>query len=186
MAEIAVFLDRDGTMNKAVPYCRHPEDFQLFPGTGRAIRLLNERGYKVIVITNQSGVARGYFTENTLGLIHQEMRNQLAAENARVDAIYYCPHHPDDNCECRKPKPGLLRQAASEHGIDLTSSVMAGDKNTDVLAARAAGCVPVLIGPEPDEPQSEGPLWAPDLYRAVELIHTVLDGVPAASPEGLP
>lgn len=171
MAESAVFLDRDGTMNKDVPYCRRPEDFQLFPGTARAIRLLNEHGYKVIVITNQSGVARGYFTEDMLGLIHRKMRNQLTAENARVDAIYYCPHHPDDNCECRKPKPKMILQAATEHDIDPKRSFMVGDKAHDIALGKNAGCRTVLIPSGPAETGSEP--CSPD-YTAADLYEAAL------------
>ncbi len=171
MADIAVFLDRDGTMNKDVPYCRRPEDFQLFPGTARAVRLLNERGYKVIVITNQSGVARGYFTEEMLGLIHQEMMNQLAEENARIDAIYYCPHHPDDNCECRKPKPKMILQASKEHDIDLKRSFMVGDKAHDIILGRNVGCRTVLVPSDPADTESES--CSPD-YIAADLYEAAL------------
>ena len=94
MANRAVFLDRDGTMAKDVHYCSHPQDFELFPSTAKAVRLLNEHGFKVIVVTNQSGIARGYFTEETLAEIHQKMKEELAKEGAWVDAVYYCPHHP--------------------------------------------------------------------------------------------
>jgi histidinol-phosphate phosphatase family protein len=166
MAEKAVFLDRDGTMNKDVPYCRHPEDFQLFPGAARAVRWLNEHGYKVIVVTNQSGVARGYFTEEMLGLVHQEMRNQLAEENARIDSIYYCPHHPDDNCECRKPKPKMILQAARKHDIDLKSSFMVGDKAHDIVLGKSVGCRAVLISSDPADTSKEPCL--PD-YVAADL-----------------
>lgn len=169
MGDSAVFLDRDGTMNKDVPYCRRPEDFQLFPATSRAVRLLNERGYKVIVITNQSGVARGYFTEEMLGLIHQEMLKQLAKENARIDAIYYCPHHPDDNCECRKPKPKMILQAARDHNIDLKRSFMVGDKAHDIALGQNVGCRTVLVPSDPAESESEScspDYIAPDLYEA--------------------
>jgi len=169
MAKRAVFLDRDGTMNKDVPYCRRPDDFELFPNTARAIKLLNEHGYKVIVITNQSGVARGYFSEDMLGLIHQKMLNQLAEENAGIDGIYYCPHHPDDDCECRKPKPKMVLQAAKEHDIDLKWSFMVGDKSQDILLGKNAGCHTVLIQSSPDEIEIEPCLpdyTAADLYEA--------------------
>ena len=169
MADRAVFLDRDGTMNKDVPYCSRPEDFQLFPDTARAVRLLNEHGYKVIVITNQSGIARGYFTEEMLGLIHQKMLKQLAEENARIDAIYYCPHHPDDNCECRKPKPKMVLQAAEEHDIDLMRSFIVGDRAHDIILGQSVGCRTVLVPSDPDEiaSGSYSPDYiAPDLYKA--------------------
>lgn len=115
----AVFLDRDDTIARDVPYCSRPEDFELLPEAGEDIFLLNESGYKVIVITNQSGIARGYFTEVMLEMIHQRMRTALAVFGASMDGIYYCPHHPDNECDCRKPKPGLVFKAAWEHDIDL-------------------------------------------------------------------
>ena len=103
----AVFLDRDGTIARDVPYCSRPEDLELLPGVGEAIRLLNEHGFMVVIITNQSGIARGYFTEEMLERIHQKLKNDLAKSGAHVDAIYYCPHHPGEGCDCRKPKPAL-------------------------------------------------------------------------------
>ncbi len=149
MANKAVFIDRDGTMAKDVPYCSRPEDFRLFPNTAKAIRLLNEHGFKVIVITNQSGIARGYFTEETLAKIHDRMKSDLAEEGARVDAIYYCPHHPDDNCDCRKPKPRLLLLATKEHNIDLERSFVIGDLQMDIDMGKAVGCPAILVGDSP-------------------------------------
>ena len=111
MTNRAVFIDRDGTMAKDAHYCSRPEDFELFPNTAKGIRLLNKKGFKVIVITNQSGIARGYFTRETLAKIHEKMERELAEEGAWVDAIYYCPHHPDDGCDCRK---GGYRRDVSE------------------------------------------------------------------------
>ncbi len=145
MTNKAVFLDRDGTMAPDVHYCRRPEDFELFPYTAKAVGLLNERGLKVIVITNQSGIARGYFTEDTLANIHQKMERELAKEGAFVDAIYYCPHHPDDNCDCRKPKPKLVLQAAKDFNIDLKHSFVVGDLQMDVDLGKAIGCKAILV-----------------------------------------
>src|SRR5512136_3423325 len=101
----AVFLDRDGTIAKDVHYCRRVEDFEILPRVPEAIRLLNQEGYKVVVITNQSGIARGYFSEATLSLIHRKMVTTLEGAGARIDAVYVCPHHPDEECDCRKPSP---------------------------------------------------------------------------------
>lgn len=145
MANRTVFLDRDGTMAKDVHYCSRPEDFELFPTTAKAIRLLNEHGFKVIVITNQSGIARGYFTAETLAEIHQKMQKELAKEGARVDAIYYCPHHPDEGCDCRKPKPKLVLQAAKDFDIDLKRSFVVGDLQMDIDLGKAVGCTAILI-----------------------------------------
>jgi len=136
----AVFLDRDGTIARDVPYCSRPEDFELLPGAAEGIKLLNEHGFKVVVITNQSGIARGYFTEETLAKIHKKMQKELAKYGAHVDAIYYCPHHPDDNCECRKPKPKMVLQAALDLDINLSQSYVVGDSEMDLELARQAGC----------------------------------------------
>ena len=141
----AVFLDRDGTVNEEVNYLDHPDDLRLIRGAGQAIHLLNEAGLKAILITNQSAIGRGYFPEARLGEIHRELARQLATHDARLDAIYYCPHHPDLGCACRKPQPGLLERAAEEHGLDLGRSFLVGDKASDLEAARRAGCQAVLV-----------------------------------------
>ena len=140
-----VFLDRDGTIAKDVPYCPSPEQFELLPGAGEGIRQLNTVGFKVILITNQSGIGRGYFTEAALGLVHEKMKADLAISGAHLDGIYYCPHHPDDNCDCRKPKPKLILLAAQEHDIDLKQSYFVGDTADDIAAGKAAGCKTFLI-----------------------------------------
>ncbi|MHB8086522.1 MAG: D-glycero-alpha-D-manno-heptose-1,7-bisphosphate 7-phosphatase [Dehalococcoidia bacterium] len=136
----AVFIDRDGTMAKDVPYCSCPEDFELFPGVAEGIKLLNKHNFKVVVITNQSGIARGYFNEATLKKIHAKMMHDLNKLGAGIDAIYYCPHHPDDKCECRKPAPQMALLAAADLGIDLGQSYVIGDSDIDTGMARNAGC----------------------------------------------
>jgi len=143
----AVFLDRDDTIAKDVPYCSRPEDLELLPGVGEGIRLLNESGFVVVIITNQSGIARDYFTEETLGKIHQKLKDDLAKFGAHIDAIYYCPHHPSDGCDCRKPMPALTFRAAQEHHIDLARSFFIGDRLQDVETGHLAGCKTVLISP---------------------------------------
>jgi len=171
MANRAVFLDRDGTMAKDVNYCARPEDFELFPNTAKAIKLLNEHGFKVIVVTNQSGIARGFFTEETLAKIHEKMKRELTKEGARIDDIYYCPHHPADNCDCRKPKPKLVLQAAKEHNIDLEHSFVVGDLEMDVELGRAVSCGTILILPNPGDYARKQK--APD-YIAVVLYDAAL------------
>lgn len=173
MPSRAVFIDRDGTMAKDVHYCSHLEDFELFLNTARAIRLLNQRGFKVVVITNQSGIARGCFTEETLAKIHEKMKRELAKGGAFVDAIYYCPHHPDDNCDCRKPKPKLVLQAAVEHDIDLESSFVVGDLQMDIELGKAVACKTILVGGSSSVRDSE--VTAPDaivsdLLEAAQII----------------
>jgi D,D-heptose 1,7-bisphosphate phosphatase len=169
----AVFLDRDGTIARDVHYCRRAEDFELLPGVPEAVRLLNHSGFKVVVVTNQSGIARGYFTEETLAQIHDKMRSELAERNARVDAIYYCPHHPDEGCSCRKPGTALFHKAAEEHGIHLPGSYVVGDMQMDIDAGKALGAKTVLVttGPQSLAPSPQPPDHvAPDLLRAAKWI----------------
>ncbi len=147
----AVFLDRDGTINVEKEYLFRPEDFEFTPGAVEAIKILNHAGYLVIVVTNQSGVARGYYKESDVLHLHKYIDNLLNARGARVDSWYYCPHHPNgidpynEICNCRKPMPGMLLQAAAEHSIQLSKSWMVGDKIADIEAGMAAGCRPLLV-----------------------------------------
>lgn len=136
----AVFIDRDDTIAKDVPYCSRPEDMVLFDGVPSAIKKLNDAGYLVIVITNQSGVARGYFDENTLTQIHEKMVADIEAGGGRIDDIFICPHHPDDNCGCRKPEVGMGIAAIKKHHIDVTSSYMIGNSDADVQFGEKLGC----------------------------------------------
>jgi D-glycero-D-manno-heptose 1,7-bisphosphate phosphatase len=119
----------------------------LIPGAAEAIRALNDAGYLVIVVTNQAGIARGYYDEAALHVLHDHLHASLAAQDARIDAVYFCPHHPDFTgaCACRKPMPGMLTQAAADHGIDLTHSWLVGDSAGDLGAARAVGCRAILV-----------------------------------------
>ena len=153
----AIFLDRDGTINKYVGYLRTPEQFELLDGVGEAIRKINLSGYLAIVVTNQPVIARGEVTVDGLQQIHNKMETMLGKEGAYLDGVYYCPHHPDKGfageveelkvvCECRKPKAGLLLKAAKDFNIDLSQSWMIGDSENDVLAGKNAGCKTALIG----------------------------------------
>ena len=167
----AVFVDRDGTIAKDVPYCSCPEDFELLPRVAEAIRLLNQHNFKVIVVTNQSGIARGYFSEGMLAKIHQKMRDELAKQQAFVDAIYYCPHHPDEHCPCRKPKPAMILQAVKEHYINLKNSFIVGDAPIDIEMGRIVGCQTVLLHQGQSKLEGKLPDYlATDLYQAVEWI----------------
>ena len=155
----AIFLDRDGTINRYVGFLRTIEDFELIDGVAEAIKLINESGYLAIVVTNQPVIARGEVSVSELNLIHNKMETLLGCEGAYVDALYYCPHHPDKgfegeiealkfDCDCRKPKPGMLIKAAEDFNIDIDASWMIGDGKNDVGAGKAAGCKTVLIGTE--------------------------------------
>ena len=148
----AVFLDRDGTLTEEVGYVNHPSRLRLLPRAAEAIRRLNAAGVAAVVVTNQAGIARGYFSESVLHAVNDALRAQLADAGARLDGLYACMHHPTEGeapyraqCECRKPKPGLLLRAAAELGLDLTRSTMVGDKASDLVPARAVGADAVLV-----------------------------------------
>ena len=142
----AVFLDRDGTIIEEVGYLKEPSQVKLIRGAAAGIRRLNEAGVPVVVVTNQAGVGRGYFAESAVAGVHAELARQLeGGGGARWDAVYYCPHHPDAGCDCRKPLPGMFRRAAAEHGLDLARSFVIGDKASDVEAGRRIGCRTVLV-----------------------------------------
>ena len=186
MGNRAVFLDRDGTVNEEVGYVNHLERFTLLPRVGEAIRLLNQNGLKAVVITNQSGVARGYFPESLVHLVHQKMQDLLKKDGAHLDGIYYCPHHPDvgappyrQKCRCRKPEPGLIEEAVKELNLDLRSSYMIGDRGVDVEFAHRVGAkgILVLTGYGKGEWEYWGRQWkespeyvAQDLFEAVRWI----------------
>ena len=148
----AVFLDRDGTINEQMGYINHLSRFRLLPGAAQAIRRLNTLGLPVIVVTNQSGLARGYFPENLLDEVHREMHRLLALEGAHIDGLYICPHHPEAKeerfrlqCNCRKPKTGLLEQAAAEQHLDLRHSFVVGDRWSDLRCGAAVGATTILV-----------------------------------------
>jgi D,D-heptose 1,7-bisphosphate phosphatase len=149
---LAVFLDRDGTINEEIGYMDRLEKLRLIPGAAEAIRLINASGMKTVVVTNQSGVARGIFTESFVAEIHARLGKMLRAEGASLDGIYVCPHHPTEGrgdylrgCECRKPAPGLLLRAAAELHLDPARSYMVGDTLKDILAGARAGAQGILV-----------------------------------------
>ena len=141
----AVFLDRDGTISEEVGYLNDASQFRMFPFAARAIRKLNDAKLPVIVVTNQSGVGRGFFPESMVHTVHEVMSRQLTAARAHLTAIYYCPHTLDDECACRKPKPGLLQRAAREHDIDLRRSFVVGDRYGDVELAHGTDSRGILV-----------------------------------------
>jgi len=149
----AIFLDRDDTIIRDVGYLDDPDAIEFLPGALDGMRQLAAAGFRLILITNQSGIARGYFDIQRLEQIHARLTGLLTAQQLKLDAIYYCPHHVDGNtapynvaCDCRKPAPGMLLRAAADHGIDLPASVMIGDKPADVGSGQAAGCRTIRIG----------------------------------------
>ncbi|MEE9584238.1 MAG: HAD family hydrolase [Candidatus Brocadiales bacterium] len=179
MSKKAAFLDRDGTIVQGVEYLRSPEELVMQPNAARAIRKFNELGYLTIIVTNQSGVARGYFTEERLAEIHRRLLSMLSREGAHIDAIYYCPHLAEGtvkeysvDCQCRKPRPGMLQKAAREYDVDLSMSIMIGDTPADIMAGKAVGCKTVLVQPPGNGfEMAENPDFiAKDLMDAVTLV----------------
>ena len=141
----AVFIDRDGTLTEEVGYVNHPSRLKLLPRSAEAIRRLNAAGVAAVVVTNQAGIARGYFSADVLQAVHERLDAELRRAGAKLDGLYACTHHPGEGCGCRKPKPGMLLQAASELGLDLARSTMVGDKASDLVPGRAVGAAAVLV-----------------------------------------
>jgi len=152
MKRRAVFIDRDGTLSEEVGYINHPSRFLLFPYAAGAVKLLNDHEWLAVIITNQAGVARGYFDEAMIQTVHDNLKRDLQSAGARIDGIYYCAHHPSvgeppyrQDCDCRKPKPGLIRRAATDLNIDVQQSWMIGDRYSDIELARNAGVRAALV-----------------------------------------
>lgn len=183
----AVFLDRDGTLLDELGFLRRPEDLRLLPGAAEGVRLINQAGWSAVLVTNQSGIARGLFGEPELAAVHARLRAELAAHGAHLDGLFHCPHHPDEgvgalrrSCTCRKPAPGMLLEAAERLGLALAASWTVGDSQRDLEAGRRAGLaggVLVLTGKGQAElalfPADDMPLTAPDLPAAVGRILTL-------------
>jgi len=177
----AVFLDRDGVITEDPPHYAHRLDqLRIIPGSAQAIRVLNEHHFRVIVISNQSGVARGYYTEDDVKKYNDGVEFLLAKAGAHIDAVYYCPHHPDAiieryklDCNCRKPKPGMILDAVQKYSLDIENSFVVGDKWSDIEAGRVAGCKTVLVltghgKEEVDKKHGLADYIALDLYDAVD------------------
>lgn len=175
----AVFLDRDGTLVREVHYLSNLDQLELLPGAGAALRRLAAARYLVIGVTNQSGVARGYFDLAFVERVHDELGRRLAAEGAALDAFYVCPHHPDYTgpCTCRKPSPGLVERACAEWGIDPRASWVVGDKAADVELAMRAGCRAVLVR------TGYGAQTEQSLTQRGLAAHVVVDGLEGAAEE---
>lgn len=183
----AVFIDRDGTISEEVGYVNHPSRYRVFPYAAEAIKLLNDAGWLAVLVTNQAGVARGYFAEEMIGAVHDRLARELERGGARLDAVYYCPHHPTvgappyrQTCDCRKPRPGLIRRAADDLRIDTAASWMVGDRYGDVELARNAGLRSafVLSGYGLGEWEHQRPTWThqPDLVadNLLEAVREIL------------
>ncbi len=185
MNDIGIFLDRDGTINEELEFISSPDEVTLIPGSAEAIKEANELGLKVFVITNQSGIARGLIKESELAAVHNKLVELLSNQGAHLDAIYFCPHHPEYgdslyrvDCNCRKPNPGMLKEAEAEFGIDLTQSFVIGDKIDDVKTAHSVGAKSILVltgygKNQIDEIQSQNiyvDYIAKNLYDAMQFV----------------
>jgi D-glycero-D-manno-heptose 1,7-bisphosphate phosphatase len=170
----AVFLDRDGVINRKAPtedeYITRWEEMHIIPGVVEAIVLLNRAGFRVIVVSNQRCIAKGLLTTIELDAIHQRMCRELGVAGAKIDGVYYCPHEEQPPCSCRKPEPGMLFAAADEHQLDLTSSWMIGDSEKDVAAGRSAGCRTARILRPDVTPDCNADMVARSLLEAVKQI----------------
>lgn len=180
----AILLDRDGTLVYPRHYPSRPEELVLYPGVGAQLRALRQAGFRLIVVTNQSGIARGLFSEADLDAMHAHLADELGREGVELDAVYFCPHHPEGRipelsvrCDCRKPAPGMLLRAARELEIDLARSWMVGDILGDVAAGNQAGCRTVLVdlGTEapPERPEAQPTYIARDTPHALRIIAAV-------------
>ena len=185
--EKVIFLDRDGTLNVEVNYLHRKEDLVLLPGVPEALKAFKDQGYRLVVVTNQAGVARGYYTEDDVKELHRYMNELLAGQGAEIDAFYYCPHHPEHGigkykvrCHCRKPETGMFERAEQDFEVDKASSWMIGDKLIDIEAGRNYGVRTVLVGTGygagvHDEQKKKGDfpydLYADDLLEAYDEIN---------------
>lgn len=168
-----VFLDRDGTINEDVGYLSDPAGLIVIEGAAKAIRLLNEKKIKVIVVSNQSGVGRGYYTDAHVAAVNKRLREMLGEEGANLDGIYYCNHHPDEDCNCRKPGTGLVELAATEHELNHSRAYVVGDKQSDVGLARNLKAKGILVLTGTGHNELEGMEEAPD-YIAKDLLDAVV------------
>ena len=178
-----VFLDRDGVINRDSPgYIKNRSEFEFLPGSLEAIRQLTSKGFGIIVITNQSAVNRNLISKNELEHMHRLMQADVRSHGGRIDDIFYCPHIPEDGCECRKPKPGMIHSARDAYSIDLTSSIMIGDSVRDIACARNAGCGQAILvktgyGVEAEKRLAQegisADFVADDLFEAVRWINRV-------------
>jgi D-glycero-D-manno-heptose 1,7-bisphosphate phosphatase len=169
----AVFLDRDGVINRKPPeggYVTAWVDLEFLPGAAAAISQLNKAGYKVIVVSNQRCIAKGLITVSEMDAIHLRMCRDLASAGATIDGVYYCPHEKQPACTCRKPAPGMLLSAARDHAIDLAESWIIGDSDVDVAAGRNAGCKTARLIVEGESPESKADIVSSSLVDAIQEI----------------
>lgn len=181
MANKAVFLDRDGTLNVEKEYVHRIEDWEWIPGAIDALVALKKAGFLVIVVTNQAGIARGYYTDAEVNRLHAWINQELKKHGAMIDAFYHCPHHPEfsGECECRKPRPGMIYQASSDLDVSLSQSWLIGDKASDIQAGLAAGVKPILVstgyGKTERDRLDDSIINSPGVWEACTLILSEVD-----------
>ncbi|MBI5521278.1 MAG: HAD family hydrolase [Desulfarculus sp.] len=189
MAKRYVLLDRDGTIMADRHYLSDPAGVELLPGAAAGLKAMRRLGLGLLMVSNQSGLGRGYFSEEDLWAVHQRLRQLLAAEGLHLDGAYYCPHAPEEGCACRKPAPGLVEQAAAEHGFDPSQCFVIGDKRADVEMGRAVGAVSMLVRTGQGRQQELLPGPAPhhvvdSLEQAAQVIARLLDDAPPPRRSG--
>ncbi len=169
----AIFLDRDGVINVEKDYAHKIEDFEFLPGVFEAVKSFNEKGYIAVVVTNQSGIGRGYYTDEDFQKLTEYMKKEFEKNGGKIAAVYHCPHGPQDGCDCRKPEPGMLLAAKDDFGIDMASSWMIGDKEGDIEAALAAGITNTVLvrsGHEIDEENTKATFVVNGVFDTIALI----------------
>ena len=177
----AIFIDRDGVINKDLgKYVTKPDEFEFIPGSVEALKKLHDSDFKVLIITNQGGIGKGTYTEKDVKDIHQKMHNLLGENGIELDGVYFCPHHPDGDCDCRKPRLGMIMKAIKEHDIDPKRSFFIGDKTTDVKAGKDIGCKTFLVqtgyAGKDNRCDVEPDFVVSDLLEAVNMILKITTG----------
>jgi D-glycero-D-manno-heptose 1,7-bisphosphate phosphatase len=176
MAHPAIFLDRDGVINaNRADYVKHWAEFSFLPGTLAALRELATLGWRTVIITNQSAIGRGLVPQASVEQIHRQMIDAIHKAGGEIHGLFYCPHHPEDGCDCRKPKPGLLLQARAHLQIDLARSIFVGDAVSDLHAAQAVGCLPILVKSGRGQDQLE--LWPQEKQHEILVAEDLADAV---------
>lgn len=179
----AVFLDRDGTIHPDTGYLHNPDEVKIYPAARRGMKLLADQGFLLFLVTNQSGVGRGYFPAAAVERVHGKIVRELARDGVSLAGIAYCPHRPDEGCRCRKPAPGLILGLAARHGVDPARSYMVGDKLTDIEAGRRAGCRTVLVAAAGELSGSRRQESRPDPDRVAGNLYQAALWITGAPPE---
>ncbi|MFH1850502.1 MAG: D-glycero-beta-D-manno-heptose 1,7-bisphosphate 7-phosphatase [archaeon] len=170
----AALIDRDGTINADIGYLNKPEEWQFIKGAEKALKRIQDAGFRLVIITSQSGIGRGYYSVDDMHRVHEHMKGLLAGHGVRIDGIYFCPHRPDEGCRCRKPDTLMIEDAQRDFGLDLRSCYVIGDKTADIKMGQNAGCRTILVmtgkGGRDGEFDARPDFVAEDIARAAEII----------------